>query len=58
MYVTPPPKPLVNPADFSTWDRKTLEQFARQAADENRELREDIKVVIDAWREEVHRASE
>lgn len=36
--------------DFSTWDRETLERFARQAADENRQLREDLRVALDAFR--------
>lgn len=38
-------------ADFSSWDRATLERFARQAADENRELRENVRVLHDAWRQ-------
>ena len=36
--------------DFKTWERKTLEEFARQAADENKELREQLRVAIDAYR--------
>lgn len=36
--------------DFTTWDRKTLEQFARQAADENRELHADLRAALDAYR--------
>lgn len=41
--------------DFSTWERTTLEQFARQAADENRELRADLRLALDAYRAEVRR---
>lgn len=37
-------------ADFSTWDRATLERFAREAADENRELRQDLRIALDAYR--------
>lgn len=33
--------------DFSTWDRKTLERFAREAADENRELRANQRNLLD-----------
>jgi hypothetical protein len=36
--------------DFSTWDRPTLERFAREAADENRELRADLRAALDAYR--------
>jgi len=32
--------------DFSAWDRKTLEQFARDAADENLVLRADNKALL------------
>ena len=39
--------------DFKTWARETLEQFAREAADENRELKEKLKGLLDAWRQEV-----
>lgn len=37
--------------DFQTWDRKTLEQFARDAAEENKRLREDIRTLLAAWRQ-------
>ena len=37
-------------ADFSLWKRENLEKFARQAADENRELRENLKLALAAWR--------
>jgi hypothetical protein len=36
--------------DFSGWQRSTLEQFARQAADENLELREQNKALLVEWR--------
>jgi len=39
--------------DFRTWERATLEQFARQAADENKQLREENKMLLDAWRKEI-----
>jgi hypothetical protein len=33
--------------DFSTWDRKTLERFAQEAASENRELRANQRNLLD-----------
>jgi hypothetical protein len=39
--------------DFSTWERKTLEDFARTAADENAILRQDLKAALAAWRKEL-----
>jgi len=39
--------------DFATWKRETLEQFARQAADENKQLKEDLKAALAAWRAEL-----
>ena len=36
--------------DFRTWDRETLERFARQAANENAALQADLKVALQAWR--------
>jgi hypothetical protein len=39
--------------DFSTWNRKTLEDFARDAATENAILREDLKAALAAWRKEL-----
>ena len=42
-------------ADFSAWQRETLEQFARQAADENRQLRADVRTALDAYRAEVRK---
>lgn len=41
--------------DFSTWQRETLEQFARQAADENKQLRQDLRTALDAYRAEVRK---
>jgi hypothetical protein len=37
-------------ADFTLWQRENLEKFARQAADENKQLRDDLKLALDAWR--------
>jgi len=37
-------------ADFTQWDRETLEEIARQAVDENKQLREDNKALLSAWR--------
>ena len=37
-------------ADFTLWQRENLEAFARQAADENKTLREDLKLAMEAWR--------
>jgi hypothetical protein len=37
-------------ADFTLWKRENLEAFARQAADENKQLREDLKLALEAWR--------
>jgi len=39
--------------DFSTWQRKTLEDFARQVADENLELKEQLRAALAAYRMEV-----
>jgi hypothetical protein len=39
--------------DFATWDRKTLEQFAREAADANEVLHQDLKLALASWREAV-----
>lgn len=39
--------------DFKNWERETLEKFAREAADENRDLKEKLKGLLDAWRKEV-----
>lgn len=53
-------QPAPNRTDFRQWQRDTLEQFARQAADENLVLRAEVdelkasnKQVLDAWRRAV-----
>ncbi len=38
------------PTDFSTWARPNLERFAREAADENLQLRDDLKTALAGWR--------
>jgi len=40
-------------ADFSTWTREGLESIARQAVDENKQLREDNKLLLAAWRQAI-----
>lgn len=37
-------------ADFSLWDRGTLERFAREAADEIQQLRTDLRAALNAYR--------
>ena len=44
---------IISHTDFKTWDRNTLEQFARQSADENVALKADLKTALTAWREAV-----
>ena len=39
--------------DFKTWKRETLEQFARETADELIVLRELNTALHDAWKKEV-----
>ncbi len=39
--------------DFSTWQRETLERFAREVADENLQLRADVRTALDGYRAEV-----
>lgn len=39
--------------DFTTWDRRTLERFAREAADHNSELQQDLLTLLDMWRDAV-----
>lgn len=39
--------------DFSTWQRETLERFARDAAEEIRELRADVRAALDGLRTEI-----
>ena len=42
--------------DFRDWKRETLEQFAQQSAEENLQLREDLKAALAAWRAELLKA--
>jgi len=42
-------------ADFTQWSREGLEKLARDLANQNELLREDNKVLLSAWREEVRR---
>jgi predicted HAD superfamily Cof-like phosphohydrolase len=44
--------------DFKTWKRETLEEFARQAADENKALHQLIQALHDAWKKEVAKNAE
>lgn len=44
-------------ADFESWTRKGLEDFAREAADEITRLQEDNKILLKAWRSELMRTS-
>jgi hypothetical protein len=37
--------------DFATWDRETLNKFAREAAQELLALKEELRVAIDAYRQ-------
>jgi hypothetical protein len=46
-------EPSPNRTDFKTWGREALENFARQAADENLELRADNKMLLERWRQQV-----
>lgn len=41
--------------DFSTWSRRNLEDVATDLAAENRLLRADVELLLDAWRDEVSR---
>lgn len=45
--------PLAGPTDFRLWERAVLEHFARTAADENKQLREDLRAALDAYRKEI-----
>ena len=47
----------LGPTDFSTWDRKTLEQFAREIADENAALKTDLKLLLAVWRQSLKEQS-
>ena len=37
-------------ADFTQWSREGLEKLARELADENKQMREDNKALLSAWR--------
>lgn len=37
-------------ADFTRWDRETLERLAAELTDENTRLRADLRVALDAYR--------
>ena len=39
--------------DFKNWSRENLENIARQAVDENKQLREDNKMLLEQWRKAV-----
>lgn len=39
--------------DFKSWDREVLETFAREAADELARVREENRILLDAWRKAV-----
>ena len=39
--------------NFSMWDRVTLEQFARDVANENTHLKADLQTALAAWRNEL-----
>ena len=45
-------------ADFTQWSREGLEKLARELADQNELLREDNKVLLSAWREQVRRTDQ
>lgn len=42
-------------SDFSTWERKTLEQLARDLLVQNAYLRADVQTLLAAWRNELKR---
>jgi len=46
-------QPSPNRTDFTGWERDALERFARQVADENLLLENDLKVALAAWRDAV-----
>jgi len=46
-------EPSPSRTDFTRWSRTNLEQFARQAADENLILRTQLREALAAWRKEV-----
>ena len=39
--------------DFSTWERKTLEQLARDLLTQNAYLKADVQTLLAAWRNEL-----
>ena len=51
-------EPSPNRTDFKLWSRENLEAFARQAADENLVLRDDIRLLRAAWRKAVAQGSD
>lgn len=44
--------------DFTQWSRENLERIAREAVDENKQLREDNKVLLTAWRDLIKRTDQ
>lgn len=49
-----PPKPYEwEPADFSTWERKNLEKFARDSHAQNCALHEELRTAMHGWRKQV-----
>jgi len=42
--------PQSSVTDFATWDRETLNKFARDAVNEIKALREELRVALDAYR--------
>jgi hypothetical protein len=42
-------------SDFSTWERKTLEQLAGDLLMQNAYLRADVQTLLAAWRNELKR---
>ena len=46
-------EPSPGRTDFSKWTRGGLEMFAREAADENLVLRNDLKYALASWRQAV-----
>ena len=48
------PTPVTTPlVDFTTWSQENLANLARDLWTENQRVREDLKLVRDAWRAEV-----
>lgn len=44
-------------ADFSTWDRATLERLASELQADNQRLRQETTALLEAWRAEVRQSS-